>query len=266
MHFMCTRPRLLHMKLIFGILFAVILIVLIWHLLTKKYLNPYKLYVLFGPKGVGKSTLLQKLARYYKKLGYTVYCNIGDCNSPDVIQIPIDDVPELAVAGHRLYHYKDPTFAKKIEDKYKKDPPKDENGNVVKCPPFIKLNSVIFHDEINLLFDNRDFKKFSKAHRDYFRFQRHYKHIYIGFSQTFDCDKKIRDLADYVVVIKKSFRVWIRGTAYYKKPVIISPNENNSRETATATDDFIPMGAFYNFTSPFNAWLPYWVKKHDSYK
>lgn len=231
---------------------------LVWEFSTRKYLNPYKLYVLFGPKGVGKSTLLQKLAKYYKKRGYTVYCNIGDCDSKDVIQIPIDDLPRLAYAGHQIYHYKNFEPSKKIKEEYEKQG--------ITSPPFVKLHSVIFHDEINLKFDNRNFKNFSKEDQQYFRLQRHYKHIYIGFSQTFDCDKKIRDLADYVVIIKKSFRIWIRSKAYYKKPVIISPNEQNSRETATATDDFVPMGLLYDLFSPFQAWLPKWVKLHDSYK
>lgn len=241
------------------IFFCVVLtLYLIWEFSTRKYLNPYKLYVLFGPKGVGKSTLLQKLARYYKKRGYTVYCNIGDCDSKDVIQIPIDDLPRLAYAGHQIYHYKNFEPSKKIKEEY------EQQG--INSPPYVKLHSVIFHDEINLKFDNRNFKNFSKEDQQYFRLQRHYKHIYIGFSQTFDCDKKIRDLADYVVIIKKSFRIWIRSKAYYKKPVIISPNEQNSRETATATDDFVPMGLLYDLFSPFQAWLPKWVKLHDSYK
>lgn len=246
---------------------SLITVILIWHFLTKKYLNPYKLYVLFGPKGIGKSTLLQRLAKHYQKLGYTVYCNIGDCNVDGVIQIPIDDVPRLAIAGQRLYHYKDRSLADKIKKEYEDNPPRDEDGNPVPCPPYIKLHSVIFHDEINLLFDNRDFKNFSKQHRNYFRFQRHYKHIYIGFSQTFDCDKKIRDLADYVVIIKKLARVWIHSESWRKVPRILRATEENSRETSSTADDFVPMGVFYDlFFSPFHAWLPYWVKMHDSYK
>lgn len=254
------------MKFIFGFITVLFVLVLVWHLLTKKYLNPYKLYVIFGPKGVGKSTLLQKLANFYIKKGYHCYCNIDDCNIKGVTQIPIEDLPALAHAGHRLLYYKDPLPAKAMEEKYKINPVKDKNGNIVDVPPFVKLDSVIFHDEINLLFDNRNFKNFRPDQQAYFRLQRHYRHIYVGFSQTFDCDKKIRDLADYIVLIKKRFRVWICSQTYYKKPVIVRPSDSNSRETATATDDFIPMGLFYNVTSKFNAWLPKWVKKHDSYK
>ena len=43
-----------------------IILVLTWHFLTKKYINPYKLYILFGPKGVGKSTKIKKLVHLQK--------------------------------------------------------------------------------------------------------------------------------------------------------------------------------------------------------
>lgn len=100
--------------------FILFTLILVWHFLTKKYLNPYKLYIIFGPKGIGKSTLLQKLADYYIKRHYNVYCNIGDCNAPGVIQIPIDDLPRLSRAGHLIYHYKDFSLAHQIEEEYKR--------------------------------------------------------------------------------------------------------------------------------------------------
>lgn len=225
-----SRRLFNYMKFIFILILIIFSVFLIWNLLTKKYINKYKLYLLFGKKGVGKSTLLQKLAYYYSKRGYNVYCNEGDSTLSCAIPIDITQLPSLSASG------------------------------------FVKPNSVILCDEINLLWDNRDFKNFPKDLQRYFRLQRHYKHIFIGFSQTYDCDKKIRDLADYLIIIDRIARVWIKPKAYYKKVVIISPEDENSRETATMTDDFKPMGLFYNLTCQFNAFLPKWIKKHDSFK
>ena len=38
-----------------------------------KYRNPYKLYMVFGKKGSGKTTLMTKLAFQYRKKGWKVY-------------------------------------------------------------------------------------------------------------------------------------------------------------------------------------------------
>lgn len=257
------------MGLIFKLLFGIIAIVLVWHFLTKKYLNPYKLYLLFGKKGCGKSTLLQKLSVYYKKNGYNVYCNIGDSTLKGVTPIHIEDLPLLSLAYKdkdiRLQLYKK-YYKLYIDKSYKDKDPLPKKLPSIPVPCVVKPKSVILVDEINLLWDNRDFKSFPKEMQKYFRLQRHYKHIFIGFSQTYDCDKKIRDLADELIIIKRNFRVWIRSKSYIKKVVVVSPEENNARETANMTDDFIPRGWFYDLSSPFNAWLPKWVKLHDSFK
>lgn len=257
------------MKTLYIIFFSIIALYLAFHFLTKKYINPYKLYLFFGKKGCGKSTLLQKLVRYYSKRGYTCYCNIGDSTLKDVIPIHIEDLPQLSMA------YKNPKLKDPLIRKYYKlyvDPSFDiKNGKLpqdikLPVPVSVKPHSVIFCDEINLLWDNRDFKSFPKDMQKYFRLQRHYKHLFIGFSQTYDCDKKIRDLADELIIVRRTARVWIHTKSYVKKVVVISPEDDNSRETATMTDDFIPRGFIYDLTSPFMAWLPYWVKKHDSFK
>lgn len=257
------------MLYIFLILFVIVFGFLVFHLLTKKFLNPFKLYLFFGKKGCGKSTLLQKLVSYYHKRGYNCYCNVGDSDLPLVTPIVIEDLPQLSLA-YRNSKLKDPLIRKYYKQYV--DPSFDLKKGVlpnnIKLPVAVsvKPHSVIFCDEINLLWDNRDFKSFPKDLQRYFRLQRHYKHIFIGFSQTYDCDKKIRDLADELIIVNRVARVWIRCKSYIKKVVVVSPEGENNRETAIMTDDFIPRGFLSDVFSPFNAWLPYWVKKHDSFK
>ena len=49
-------------------------IFIIWHVM--KYRNPYKLYMVFGKKGSGKTTLMTKLALQYQKKGWRVYLSL----------------------------------------------------------------------------------------------------------------------------------------------------------------------------------------------
>ena len=59
--------------IIFILLLCFSLFTVVFHKATKKYLNPYKLVFVFGKKGSGKSTLIQKLSNKYYKNGWTVY-------------------------------------------------------------------------------------------------------------------------------------------------------------------------------------------------
>ena len=300
------------MKLLFITVLIIVSLIIIWHLLTKKYLNPYTLTIIFGKKGCGKSTLLQKLAVYYKKRGYYVYCNLGDSDIKECTQIPIQDLPYLAEAGHAIEHYKDYSIYENYIEMYNERLKTQKNkfgtgiyirrlneggktnetqqqtvkragsktsetsqlhvssvsqsNSLDNVPLPIKSPAVILCDEINLLWDNRNFKNFSPDLQRYFRLQRHYHHIFYGFSQTYDCDLKIKNLADSLAICSRVGRVWIRTKSYVKKVVVVSPDNANSRDTATMTDDFVRLGFFHDITSPLQAWLPKWVKYHDSFK
>lgn len=74
----------------------------------------------------------------------------------------------------------------------------------VSFPP----HSLIIIDEVSLLWDNRSFKEFPKAFGDWLRLQRHYQCKLIIASQTFDCDKKLRDQADALYLCQSKFRVF----------------------------------------------------------
>lgn len=240
---------------LFAILFCLFALIFLFVSWTNKYINIYTLTIIFGKKGCGKSTLLHKLAHLYKKKGWNVYCNEGDSYGEDATPIPIDLIPLLADA------YKDESLRSKVYEYYKKHNLLDK-----KYPLYVKPESLILVDEINLLWDNRNFKEFSKDLQRYFRLQRHYRHIFIGFSQTYDCDKKLRSLADNLLICSRFLRIFVRTKAYFKKVVVVSPDKGNSRETAIMTDDFVRKGIFYDLFSPYQCFLPYWVKKHDSFK
>lgn len=58
------------------ILFIYTFLLIAYLLYAIKYLNPYKLYMVFGKKGSGKTTYMCKLAIQYHKKGWNLYSNI----------------------------------------------------------------------------------------------------------------------------------------------------------------------------------------------
>lgn len=143
------------------IIIAIIVFMMVHYIRYRKYINPYKLYMIFGKKGSGKSTYLVKLALDYKKKGYKVYTNMV----------------EMMVSGVRKFK-------------------EDDLGTFVP-----EEKSVILWDEAGMKFDNRQFKNFPVEKRDFFKLQRHYKVIVYLASQSFDIDKKLRDLTDKMYLV-----------------------------------------------------------------
>lgn len=188
-----------------------------------KFSNVYKLYFVFGKKGVGKSTYMTKLAYQYSQKGYTVFCtddSIGNTYTFDTANFGKYKFPE---------------------------------------------RSVILIDEVSLLWSNRDFVSFSKdkSIEKQFRFQRKDRLIIYLFSQTFDVDKKIRDLADAMYLAEKRFNciVWLKKIS--KNPTI---TEADSRGESRVTEnlEFEPLFFFWLGSRKF-VWLPKWVKMFDSF-
>ena len=207
------------MKVIFIITFVFCSSVLIWHMLTRKYLSPYTFTLVFGKKGVGKSLSMQKDILKHLKRGWKVY---ADSNTH------IKDV--VIIDASKIYTYRFPR------------------------------NSLIVIDEINLLWDNRDFKKFDKNIQDWFREQRKKGIKIIAYSQTFDCDKKLRDLTDTLAIQRKFMRVWTVRRYYVKTPRIISAEE--ARDTARIADDYVKVPLLFrgvDFT-----YIPKYIKHYDT--
>ncbi|WP_368272584.1 zonular occludens toxin domain-containing protein [Enterocloster lavalensis] len=187
-----------------------------------RYRNPYKLYMVFGKKGSGKSMLMCKLALKYGKRGFTVYCNS---------YIPGTYYFDAADVG--FYHFPE--------------------------------NSVLLVDEVGMIWDNRDFKSFKKEVRDYFKLQRHYRHIVFLFSQSFDVDKKLRDLTDHMYLILNVMNCFSIARRITKTITISHADKNSTGETKLVDDmKFDPL-IFAFFGGIKFTYIPRYVKYFNSF-
>ena len=124
--------------------------------------------------------------------------------------------------------------------------------------------SCILIDEVSLIWDNRDFKSMDKKVVEWFRYQRHHKCRVYFFSQTFDIDKKLRDLADDMFLVNKYFRVFVIAKHIVRKPVVVHPGPDSP---ARIDDDMVVDGPLlWLFGGRITAFIPYWSKFFDSHK
>lgn len=149
------------MNITLFVLFFSLFCVCYW-LRYRKWINPYRLYMVFGKKGSGKSSYLVKQALFYQKKGFVVYTNMSDMMVNGVRFIDANDIGDFVPVQ----------------------------------------NSVLLLDEVGMLFDNRNFRNFKNSTRDFFKLQRHYKVIVFLASQSYDIDKKLRDLTDEMFLVK----------------------------------------------------------------
>lgn len=201
--------------ILLGILFGV---PVLFNFLTRRYTNPYKLYLVFGKKGSGKSTYLVKLACKYVKKGWRVYTNMDEMCVPGVRHIDIkhlgDFVPES--------------------------------------------DSVLLVDEVGMIWDNRDYKTFKPQVRDFFKLQRHYHVLCYLASQTFDIDKKLRDLTDGMFLHTCVFRVFSLGKRITRKVVL---TQSTSEAESRISEDLV-MCPPWDWTLTY---IPRYAKHFDSH-
>lgn len=200
--------------------FFVLFSFLVFHKLTKKYLNPYKLIFVFGKKGSGKSTLLVKYAQEYRKKGWSVYST--------------ETIP-----GTYKINYEDIGFKQFPE------------------------HSCIIVDEVGMIWDNRNFKNFKPEVRDFFKLQRHYKCCVILASQTFDVDKKIRDLADEMYLVSKKLRVFSYAKKILRQTVLVEA----TGESPSKIDENLVFDSLFFFWAGSRklTFIPKWSKWFDSF-
>ena len=200
------------------IIFAPVLLIFLVLLITRRWMNPYKLYLVFGKKGSGKSTYLCRLAFKYMKKGYAVYTNMYD----------------MMIPGVRLFDI-------------------DQLGDFVPCQ-----NSLLLLDEVGMIWDNRNYKNFKPSVRDFFKLQRHYKVICYLASQTFDVDKKLRDLTDGMILNINVLNVFSLGKTI-RRHITLTQSTSEAESRIAEDLKFTP---FWNWHLTY---IPKWAKLFNSY-
>lgn len=186
------------------------------------YRNPYKLYMCFGKKGSGKTTLMTKLCLQYRKKGWNVYC---DREIPGAVVFPTD------------------AFGK------------------YQFPP----NSLILIDEVGLVWDNRNFKSFPEHVKVYFKYQRQYRHVVYLFSQSFDVDKKIRDLTDHLYIIQNYANCFSIARRVTKFLTVSHASSNVSGESKIVDDYKIDSLWLFFLGTVKVTYIPKYAKYFKSY-
>lgn len=124
-------------------------------------------------------------------------------------------------------------------------------------------NSCILVDECGMIWDSRDFKNFKHEVRDWFKYQRHNKCKVYLFSQSFDIDKKLRDLTDQMYLLVKRFRVFSYGKKI-DKHIVLNNSTAEAPSTIAENLKFEPFIFFWAGTRTLT-YIPYWSKNFNSH-
>lgn len=187
-------------------------------LYTRKYANPYKLIFIFGKKGAGKSTLMVKEMLRHAKRGWTIYTDMEDCIVPGVRIIKALDLATFAPAPR----------------------------------------SVLFLEEVGITYDNRKYKDFNDGVRDFWKFLRKYKCKAYMNSQSYDIDKKIRDVVDSMI-LQTSVLDCISISRPIRRTVTLTEPSADSESRIADRLSFAPLWD-WKFM-----WMPNYHKYFDSF-
>ena len=123
-------------------------------------------------------------------------------------------------------------------------------------PPY----SIVFVEEVGMIWDNREFAKFRNDVRDWFKLQRHHKVTVYLFSQTFDIDVKLRNLTDLMYMCTNHLNVISIARRVNRKLVIVEPTgESEGR----ITDGYVLQPLilqFFGMKSMYFTWIPKYKK------
>jgi len=115
-------------------------------------------------------------------------------------------------------------------------------------------NSLIMLDEAGLEHNNRNFKSFSKEATAWYKYQRKNKLHVVLTSQSLDIDKKIRDLLDSLVIVRRMSSIFdfIYYGKRYKNVVTMVEKQDGGQELGNSEK---PAGLAFIYTIPKSVYI-----------
>lgn len=125
----------------------------------------------------------------------------------------------------------------------------------------LEKRSVLFIDEIGILWHKREFKKFMKEVREWFKLQGHRKIRVYCYSQSYDVDSSLRELCDEIWLAKKLF-----GCITMKRKVLKDLKLlEATAETESRFAENLRMVPFIIPGSTKFTWIPRYARYFDSF-
>lgn len=125
--------------------------------------------------------------------------------------------------------------------------------------------SVIIIDEVGMIWDNRNFKNFDTAVRDWFKLQRQYRNIVYLASQTFDIDLKLRNLTDKMYLCKCYMGFFSIAKKIKRDVTLVQPTGDSESRIADSLE-FEPVWmSLFGAKTVIPTYTPHWGKVFKSY-
>lgn len=228
--------------------------------------SPSGMIILFGSRGVGKSTDIAKrehkleMLRKKGKCPYDkFYSNLkferadpDFCYYLDLNKYRFTDYIDPSISSYKISTY---GVVEKLKD-----------GTIVNDhkPPFtIGKNCYICLDELGVLYQNRDYKNFPKEFTSYIKFLRHFGVYFVCYSQAYDIDKSLRTGANELYLLRRLSHITF-GRKLKKYIAVADKDEENNADSQIC--DRIEFCSIFEAGSLTFTYIPFYTDKFNSYE
>lgn len=227
-------------------------------IISRRLHNPYTVIGYFGLPGSGKSTYLAAEAIKHARRGWTVYTNDTSVQGDNIRHYDAEAykrgewLPDGRAGRPEWYGQKYDASAKRYVDVCS-DVINETDRDICLCI-----------DEIGILYNNREFKQnFTAETLAWWKKHRHARIKVIYNSQSYkDTDLKIRQLtAKYYIVKRAILRSWVTA-----RPIFVMFDIRNSDTESNSGGQIVEAYSYDIFLLNKHIFLPYWVRKFDSYQ